>query len=234
MIKTTAIIKHLKSLANPAILNQKENQYGIVTKNGLGIKMKELKEYAATIGYNKELALALYDENIYEAKLMCAILLKPIDVTLPLANKWISDFDNWEICDTFCMHLIAKSKIALQVIEKFITHKNEYQKRAAFAIMAAYCNSNKNATNNIYEKFLLAIITNANDDRNFVKKAVNWALRSIGKRNVDLHKLALKAAYKILENPSKAAQWIAKDAINELESDSVNIVDYPRSIYRPI
>jgi 3-methyladenine DNA glycosylase AlkD len=228
---TKHIIQQLKAMGDEDLIAFKHNKYAITTTNALGISMKDLKAFAKQIKYNKELALELYDTGIYEAKILCAIILKPSDVTVPLAKKWIAHFDNWEICDTYCMQLIAKSDIAIKVIELYKDAKDEYQRRASFAVMAAFA-SHRTQVNSTYESFLPYIVTAATDQRNFVKKAVNWALRSIGKRNVDLKIKAIEVAQIILQSNNKTATWIAKDALKELQLPTVRVSDYPRHIYR--
>jgi 3-methyladenine DNA glycosylase AlkD len=228
---TKQIIEQLKVMGNEELIAFKAKKYAITTTNALGISMKDLKAFAKQIKNNKELALELYDTGIYEAKILCAIILKTSDVTVPLAKKWIADFDNWEICDTYCMQLIAKSDIAIQVIELYKNAKDEYQRRASYAVMAAYT-SHRTEDNAVFENFLPYIIKASTDERNFVKKAVNWALRSIGKRNVDLKIKAIEVAQTILQSNNKTATWIAKDALKELELPTVRVSDYPRHIYR--
>jgi 3-methyladenine DNA glycosylase AlkD len=132
------------------------------------------------------------------------------------------------------MGLYSKSPFAVKKINEWSTREPEFEKRAAFATMASYCMADKKAGNEVYEAFFPLIKEQATDERLYVKKAVNWGLRSIGKRNIDLNKQALFIAKEINQMESKAAQWIAKDAIRELEGEKVNILDYPRAIYRPI
>ena len=130
------------------------------------------------------------------------------------------------------MGFFAKSKFALQKTEEWSKNKKEFIKRTSFTIMASYGFANKNASNKIFERFLKIIEREVNDDRIYVKKAVNWALRNIGKRNIDLHKKAILSANRILQNQNKSAQWIAKNALKELEQKNLKILDYPRELYR--
>ncbi len=232
-MKYNQVIKKLKALANPEKVAFKAKKFNIVSNKSLGVYHKDLKVLAKEIGTNNDLALELFDSGIYEARLLCSKIFKAKDVTNELAEKWVKSFENWEICDSFCMGLIAKGPLAKKKIVQWSKRKKEFEKRAAFATMAAYCMADKKAENEVYENFLPIIKAAATDDRIYVKKAVNWALRSIGKRNIDLNKLAITTAKEILEFDSKAAEWIAKDAIKELEGDGVNILDYPRSVYRP-
>lgn len=226
------ILARLKKMADPEKITFKKKKFGVVSQNALGVYHKDLKILAKEIGHQKNLGLALYATGIYEAKLLCSKILRPKDLTKELVEQWVKDFDNWEICDSFCMGLVAKSSLALDRIMVWSSRKEEFEKRAAFATMAAYCMADKKAENKVYEQFFPIIKKAATDNRLYVKKAVNWALRSIGKRNIDLHKQAVKVAQELLLLEDKAAQWIAKDALKEFEKEGLNMLDYPRPIYR--
>ncbi|AXT54977.1 DNA alkylation repair protein [Aquimarina sp. AD1] len=227
------IIVYLNELKDPEKIVFKEKKFGIVAHNSLGIYHKDLKELAKDIGKGRnDLALQLFDSNIYEGRLLCSKLFNTNDVTEELMEKWVKTFENWEICDSFCMGLFAKSKFALAKIIDWTKRKSEFEKRAGFAIMAAYCMADKKSDNELFEQFFPIIKKEANDDRLYVKKAINWALRNIGKRNIDLNKKAIKVANQLLELKSSSAIWIAKNALNELQKENVRISDYPRNIYR--
>jgi 3-methyladenine DNA glycosylase AlkD len=174
----------------------------------------------------------LYETNIYEARILCSKIFNPKNLTEDLMDKWTSEFENWEVCDSFCMKLFAKSKWAIPKILEWTQREREFEKRAGFTVMAAYCMADKKAENEVFTSFLPIIEREADDNRIYVKKAVNWALRSIGKRNRDLQQIAIQWAKKIAERDSKAAKWITSNALKELEKDGVRISDYPRKIYR--
>ncbi len=227
------IIKELEKLSNPEKIKFKEDKFGIISNNSLGIYHKDLKELANKIGQNNNLALELFDSGIYEARILCSKIYNPKDITEELMQKWVLSFENWEICDSFCMGFFAKSNYALVKTEEWSKSKEEFVKRASFTIMASYGFANKKAANKIFERFLEIIQREANDDRIYVKKAVNWALRNIGKRNKDLNKKAILLANEILLNKNKSVQWIAKDALRELTKETLKTLDYPREIYRP-
>ena len=226
------IISKLKTLGNKDKVIFKEQKFGIKSKNCLGIYQSDLSNLAKQIGKNNQLAVALFDTGIYEAKILCSKLYNPKDLTEMVLEKWVKTFDNWEICDSFCMALTAKSKFAIPKAIEWTNRKNEFEKRAGFTTIAAFCMANKNAENKIFEQFFPIIEREATDERIYVKKAVNWALRNIGKRNIDLNKEAIKTANRIYRLDNKTAKWIAKDALKELESEKINILDYPREIYR--
>jgi 3-methyladenine DNA glycosylase AlkD len=226
------VIIELQALANADKVAFKKRKFGVVADNSLGIYQKDLKELAKRVGTNSTLAIQLFDSGIYEARILCSKIFNPEELTNDLLEKWVVTFENWEICDSFCMGLFAKSSFATSKIIEWSERENEFEKRAAFAIMAAYCMADKKADNSVFENFFPIIISAANDERLYVRKAVNWALRNIGKRNVDLNKKALEIAKKIIKLDTKCSKWIGTDAINQLTREKVNILDYPRAIYR--
>ena len=226
------IIECLYDLKDAEKVIFKEKKFGIKANNSLGIYHKELKMIAKEIGQNNELALQLFDSGIYEGRLLCSKMFNPKDVTEPLMEKWVKTFENWEVCDSFCMGLFSKSKFALAKILEWTEREPEFEKRAGFAIMAAYCMADKKSENELFEQFFPIIKRAANDERLYVKKAVNWALRNIGKRNIDLNEKAIDVANEILLFESKSAKWIAKDALKELQKDDVRMSNYPREKYK--
>ncbi|WP_339925959.1 DNA alkylation repair protein [uncultured Cyclobacterium sp.] len=225
-------IERLYALQNPEKVTFKEKKFGIVSNNSLGIYHSELKKIAKDIGKDNALALQLFDSGIYEARILCSKIFKPKDVTEALMEKWVKTFENWEVCDSFSMGLFAKSDFALPKILEWTKRKPEFEKRAGFTIIASYCMADKLSENDLFESLFPIIKQEANDERIYVKKAVNWALRNIGKRNRDLNKKAILVAQELLETESPSAKWIAKNALSELERDNIRMSDYPRVKYR--
>jgi len=226
------ILHELKTLSNSEIKDFKAKKFGIESNNSWGVYQKDLSALAKKIGKNTKLGIQLFDTGIYDAQLLCAKICKPKEITEELMENWIKHFNTWEICDSFCMQLFKYHPLAIKKALAWSKHENEFEKRAGFVLMATYGFADKNAPNKVFEQFFPILVSNVNDNRLYVKKAVNWALRQIGKRNVDLHQKAIETANKILKQNSRSAQWIAKDALRELQGDNVNILDYPRSIYR--
>ncbi len=231
-MQLSQVMKRLEALAEPEKVLFKQKKFGVIANNSLGIYHKDLKLLAKEIGGNNSLALELYDTGIYEARLLCSRVYDPALITKSLMNKWTADFENWEICDSFCMGFYTKCPHAIEKALQWSSSKQEFTKRAAFAIMAAYGFADKKASNDVFEQFFPVIEREACDERVYVKKAVNWALRNVGKRNVDLKEQAMVVANRILKLENKTATWIAKDALRELSKPNVNVLDYPRSIYR--
>jgi 3-methyladenine DNA glycosylase AlkD len=145
----------------------------------------------------------------------------PKEVTKTQMERWVKDFDSWDVCDQCCSNLFDKTTYAFQMARKWSSRNEEFVKRAAFALLAALAVHDKNSTNAQFQSFLPIIERESTDERNFVRKATNWALRQIGKRNMQLNRLAIKTARRIQKKNSKSARWIAVDAIRELTSASV-------------
>ncbi len=200
------------------------SRFGINVKNAFGISMVQLKLLAKTIGKNHQLALELWQTEYHEARILAILIDDPKQLSNSQIGNWAADFNSWDLCDQACMKLFCyNSALALPKIEEWVVSEQEFIKRASFALMAALSLHYKPKNNEIFTHFLEIILLNANDERNFVKKAVNWALRQIGKRNLFLHEAAIETANTISYNysGSKAAIWIAKDALRELYNEKI-------------
>ncbi|MFH1509884.1 MAG: pantetheine-phosphate adenylyltransferase [Candidatus Nealsonbacteria bacterium] len=209
------IIKKLKSLAN------KKNRegmirFGISSKNTLGISTYFLRDIAKEIGKNHNLALKLWDSKIHEARLLAGFIADPKKLTEKEMEKWVKKIDSWDICDQVCSSLFDKTIFAKKKVFEWTKRKEEFVKRSGFALIAVLSIHDKEASNAFFEKFFPIIKREAIDERNFVKKAVNWALRQIGKRNLVLNGRAIKVATDISKIDSKSAKWIASNALTEL------------------
>ncbi len=225
------VIARLRELRSDEAIAKKAISFGIAPKNSLGIFHRDLVPLAKSIGHNADLARQLAASDLYEARLLASKLFRPADVTSSLADQWMRRFDTWEICDSYCMGLIAKSPLALSKARTWSTRKAEYQKRAAFATIAALCMADKHAENKVFESLLEIIDRESTDDRLYVKKAVNWALRNIGKRNIDLNRIAVRRARDLAASENSTRRWIGSHALRELEKPDVSILNYPRKVY---
>jgi 3-methyladenine DNA glycosylase AlkD len=214
------VIQKLQSLANPENVKGME-RYGINPKNNLGISIYQLRPLAKEIGRNHPLALKLWDSKIHDARLLACFIDDPKKVAADQMDKWAESFDSWDICDQACTSLFDLSLLAYKKVYQWSESDKEFMKRGAFSLIAGLAVHDKTATDKKFEEFFLIIIKHSVDERNYVKKAVNWALRNIGKRNLHLNKRAIETAKEIQKINSKSARWIASDAIRELTSDRI-------------
>jgi 3-methyladenine DNA glycosylase AlkD len=195
-------------------------RFGIVTENALGVGMVPLRDLAKTIKKNSPLAKDLWKSGIHEARILACLIEDPKEVTEEQMEEWVKEFNSWDLCDQCCMNLFRKTKLAHKKAHEWAKREEEYIRRAGFALMATLSVHDKCDDAEI-EKFLEPIVKASTDERNFVKKAVNWALRQVGKRNMFLREKALEASEEILKLNSKSGNWIAKDAVKELNDPKI-------------
>lgn len=212
---TQAVIAKLKSLENPINVAGMA-RFGITGNKVLGISMPVLRALAKELGKNHMLALELWKSGIHEAQILASIIADPKQATPELLEEWVKDFDSWDVCDQTCINFFVKVPGAREKIFAWSERPEEFVKRAGFALIACFANGHKNTPDQFYLDFLPLITQHVHDDRNFVKKAVNWALRGIGKRNLFLNQAARDAAQEIIQLPSKTARWIAADALRDI------------------
>ena len=196
-------------------------RFGITGDKRLGISIPELRKLGKEIGEDHDMALKLWATGIQDAMILAALVDDPSQVTEEQAESWVKDIDTWDVCDQLCMNLFEKLPFAEKKIWEWSERDEEFVRRAAYALIACIAWHDKEASDEEMIKYFPVIRNGATDERNYVKKAVSWALRHIGKRNLNLNKEALKLAREIRKIDSKAARWISSDAIRELESDAV-------------
>ena len=196
-------------------------RFGINPENTYGVSIPNLRKIARETGEDHALAQQLWASGIHEARILASFIDKPETVTEAQMESWVKDFDSWDVCDQCCSNLFDKTKFAHRKAAEWSKREEEFVKRAGFTLMAALAVHDKKAADEDFLKFLPIIKRESTDGRNFVKKAVNWALRQIGKRNHNLNQMALKTAEEIQQVNSKSARWIAADAIRELTSEAV-------------
>ena len=221
------VVKKLKAMADPVMAEYKYNR-GCRAPICYGIKVSDLRKLAAAIGKDHPLALELFDSGIHEARKLASMIDDPQQVTRAQMEKWAAAFDSWDVCDCCCSSLFVKTQYACTKALEWNRRSEEYVKRAASALMAHLVFHDKVAGDETFEQFFPAIKRGAMDDRHYVKKAVNWSLRQIGKRNERLNNKAIKLAGEILKIESKPAQWVAAHALRELTAPKINILGYPR------
>ena len=196
-------------------------RYGINPKNNLGISIYKLRPVAKEIGKDHQLALKLWNSGIHDARLLAVFIEESSLVTGEQMDSWAKDFDSWDICDQACTSLFDSTPHAWKKVYEWAESKEEFVKRGAFSIIAGLAVHDKKAADSKFEDFFPIIKRESTDERNYVKKAINWALRNIGKRNLTLNKKAVKTAREIQKINSKTAKWIANDAIRELTSEKI-------------
>ena len=196
-------------------------RFGIRAKVVYGVAKPKMDELARRIGKNHDLALELWATGVHDARILAGMIDEPCQVTASQMERWVRDFDNWDVCDGTCCHLFVFAAPAWTKAFQWSRRKKEFEKRAGFALMAYLAYRDKSAPDAKYQRLFSIIRREAHDERNFVRKAVNWALRNIGKRNVRLNREAIRAAERIRKQGSRAARWIAADALRELKSAAV-------------
>lgn len=209
------VLSKLHEMADPDYL-EGGRRFGIHARNGLGVRMPSIRSLAGSICKNHDLALQLWDTEIHEARILASLVDVPKQVTKDQIIKWTNDFYSWDLCDQVIGNLYVRTDFTLDMAIPFSEMEKEFVKRAGFVMMAALAIHRKDLDNNTFLPFLIQIEKKSDDPRNFVKKAVNWALRQIGKRNLILNKAAIATAERILLQDHSSARWIARDAIREL------------------
>ena len=196
-------------------------RFGIRAKKVCGVCKPQLDEIARSIGKNHDLGLQLWETGIHDARLLGMLICDPLRVTARQMERWVRNFDNWDLCDGTCCHLFVDASPAWAKAFAWTKRRAEFEKRAGFALAAYLAIHDKDAKNAAFFRFLRVIEREAWDERNFVRKAVNWALRNIGKRNLRLNRHAVATAERIRRKGTSAGRWIASDALRELRSEAV-------------
>lgn len=215
-----AALAQLRANANPEDLEGMA-RFGIRTERALGVRVPAQRKIARGYRKDHELALALWDTGIHEARIMASMVDDPEQVTPEQMDRWAADFDSWDVCDVCCTDLFDRTPHARAKVEEWSGRPEEFVKRAGFTLIAGLSVHDKQAADSVFTGWFPLIEREAWDERNFVWKAVNWALRNIGKRNAALNGAALEVARRVLAQDTRSARWIARDAIRELESESV-------------
>jgi 3-methyladenine DNA glycosylase AlkD len=220
MVEYQDIIQELESLSKPEDIKGMA-RFGINSKKAFGVKIPELRRMSKKAGKNHEIAEKLWDAGYNETKILASLIEDPKKVKEDQMEKWVIGFNSWDICDQCCNNLFYKTPFAYKKIFEWSERKEEFIKRAAFTLIAVLAVHDKKATDNKFKQFYTLIIRESTDNRNYVKKAVNWALRQIGKRNKNLNNESIKIAEEIQKIDAKSAKWIAADTLRELKSEKV-------------
>jgi len=220
MASVKDVLDKLQSKAQPEQLKGMA-KYGMTVEQRLGVSVPNMRKLAKEIGRDHKLALDLWKTGIAEARIVAAMVGDPAKLTEEQMEEWVKGINSWDVCDQVCMNLFEKNRLAWKKVVDWSEREEEFVKRTAFSLIACLAWHDKKASDEKFIKLLPVIIQGATDERNFVKKAVNWALRNIGKRNLNLNEAAINTAKEIQRLDSKAARWVASDAIRELESESI-------------
>jgi 3-methyladenine DNA glycosylase AlkD len=214
------IVNKLREYSVPAV-KESMARFGIKTEVALGVSIPDLRKIAKVTGKDHKLAVGLWKTGIHEARILAGMIDDPDLVTRQQMEAWVKDFDSWDLCDQCCSNLFDKTEFGFQKAVEWCGRNKEFVKRAGFALMATLAVHDKKGKDGQFLTLLPLIEKASNDDRNFVRKAVNWALRQIGKRNLNLNQRAIETAKNIQKMDSKSARWISSDALRELMSEAV-------------
>lgn len=217
------VIRALASLERLSSKSTRDGlaRFGLPADNALGVPVGDIRKLAKQLGRNHALAEELWNTGIFEARMLACFIDDPSAVTPAQMDRWAKDFDGWGICDTACFHLFDRTPHAWRKIKQWSGRKDEFVKRAAFALLASLALHNKKAPDEPFSELLPFIEKAADDDRNFVKKGVSWALRSIGHRSHALHAEAVAMAKRLSTSPHATNRWIGKDALKDLTRPKV-------------
>ena len=217
---TDDVLHAMKSIGKQEALKGM-SRFGIKTENALGLSVPQLRALAKKIGMKHELAESLWRTGIHEARILAGMIDDPVKVTSGQMERWVTQFDSWDVVDGACGNLFDKTPFAVEKAKEWTAREAEYEKRAGFVLMAELAVHDKKMPDKTFLEFLPFIVREASDERNFVKKAINWALRQIGKRNLQLNAAAIRTCKQLHTVGSRSARWIAADAMRELTSPSV-------------
>jgi 3-methyladenine DNA glycosylase AlkD len=215
MASAREILKRLRAAGSAANVAGMA-RYGIRPAKAYGVATPIMRSIAKELGRNTELASVLWSTNVLEARIVATMIADPLQIQEEEVERWVREFDCWSVCDSACIGLLWKTPFAWRKVREWSRREPEYERRAAFALLAALAVHDNQATDKQFRAALRLIVKSAADERNFVKKAVNWALRQIGKRNAGLREAAIEVAESLIATDSRSARWIGHDALREL------------------
>lgn len=218
-MKYEELIKKIKDVSD-AKKKDKMARFGINTDNLLGVKVSDLRKIAKDIDKDHELATKLWDSGIHEARILASMVDEPDKVSEDQMEEWVEDFDSWDLCDQVCNNLFRKTEYAKDKTLEWSHRDEEFVKRAAFVLMAVMATHDKERDDNLFLEFLERCEEEADDERKYVKKAISWAVRNIGKRSGKMRKVAFNLAKELKEKDSKSARWVGKDILRKTGQNS--------------
>ena len=209
------VIEELRSLGSPKNIEGMK-RYNITVEKSFGVPAPQIRSIAKQITMNHDLALQLWDSRYHEARILAAIIADPERTKLSMLDRWVNEIQNWAQCDNCCAELFEKTKYAYSLPFRWAKNEKEFVRRAGFVMIAEMAVHHKETEDKEFQKFFSLLKKYSIDERNFVKKGVNWALRQVGKRNISLHKKVIALSKEIQNIPSSSARWISNDALKEL------------------
>jgi 3-methyladenine DNA glycosylase AlkD len=216
-VDVEAALAWLEENSSKKIREEMMPRYGINAKKAFGVSVANIHKLAKIVGRNHEFALALWDTGWYEARMLASFVDEPERVTPAQMDRWCRDFDNWGICDTVCFHLFDRSPHAYRKVEQWARRRDEFVKRGGFALMACLALHDKEASDERFARWFPLMEEGANDERNFVKKGVSWALRGVATRSPELKSAAMELAERLATSPERGARWVGKDVLRQLK-----------------
>jgi 3-methyladenine DNA glycosylase AlkD len=220
MTSVDKVLQQLEQMASPDA-RQGMARFGMAADQRLGVSVPDMRRLAKAIGRDHDLALALWATGVAEAQIVATMIADPGQMSEAQMDDWVKDIDSWDVCDQACMNLFEKTPYAWHKIHDWSKRDEEFVKRAGYALIACLAWHDKQAADERFVQLMPVIVQGATDDRNFVKKAVSWALRNVGKRNRHLNVVAIETAQEIQQIDAKPARWIARDALRELQGEAV-------------
>jgi len=196
-------------------------RYGMAVEGRLGVNIPVLRKLAKELGRHHELALNLWQSGIAEARILAAMIADPAQLTEAQMEAWVQDFNSWDVCDQVCLNLFDKTPFAWEKVRQWATRPEEFVRRAAFALIACLAWHDEQASDEQFLEIIPLILEVAKDERNYVKKAVSWALRQLGKRNIRLNKIAIQTAQEMANGESKSVRWVGRDVLKDLTRQSI-------------
>jgi len=220
MVSVEEVIRRLEAKAGPDQLEGMA-RFGMVTERRLGVSIPNMRQMSKELGKDHKLAIQLWETGIPEARILASMVDEPDKLSEAQMEDWVKSINSWDVCDQMCQNLFEKSPLAWKKVMDWSKREEEFTKRAAYALLACLAWHDKDAKDVEFIKLLPVVKRGATDKRNFVKKAVSWALRNIGKRNLNLNKAAMRTAKEMLQIDSSTARWVASDAMKQLSSAPV-------------
>lgn len=216
MASVQEVLAMLQARAKPEAVEGMA-RFGMTPDARLGVSVTDMRRIARSLGRDHALALALWETGIPEARILASMVDEPAQLTEAQMERWVADFNSWDVCDQVCLNLFDKSPLAWRKVGEWAEREEKFVRRAAYALIACLAWHDKTAPDEAFIRLFPVIRAGATDGRNYVKKAVSWALRQVGKRNANLRRAALETAREIGQIGAKPARWIASDVIRELE-----------------